>query len=172
MLGNSDSLLIQTPEIKEDIRTRVQNKHRMSSSEGVLCPTMCRQTGQGREVGTESQGSKLRESLEVPTLIHSCPQTPQDSSPALPPHTIPQLPGLMHAALQRLAVLRIKAGLPRALKPLRWPPAVSPMPAIPLLSSDLPLQGLVSLKEFARADPFAFNTVPILVSWMAFQPQV
>ena len=133
---------------------------------------MCKQTGQGRKGGTETQGSKLRESLEVPTLIHSCPQAPQDSSPALHPHTIPQLPGLMHAELQRLADLRIKAGLPRALKSLRWPPAAFPILAIPLLSSDLPLQGLVSLKEFAGADPFAFNTVPILVSWMAFQPQV
>lgn len=39
-------------------------------------------------------------------------------------------------------------------------------------SSDLPLQGLASLKEFAKAGPFASNTVPILVSWVAFQPQV
>lgn len=37
----------------------------------------------GRDVGTETQGSKLGENLEVPPLIHSCPQAPQESSPAL-----------------------------------------------------------------------------------------
>lgn len=129
--------------------------------------------------GKEAQWSELRQNPEVPTLIHSCPKSSPAAQPSLKLHSVPQLPGLIHASAVVAFWPQDKSQAPGSLQvlhPLHPLYISSPslhISTLPFLSSGRPLLDLSGLRDPAKAVPFASSTVPIFfASCVAFQPQV
>lgn len=124
--------------------------------------------------GKEAQRSELRQNPEVPTLIHSCPKSSPAAQPSFKLHSVPQLPGLVHASAVVAFWPQDKSQAPGSLQVLH-PPHPLYISTLPFLSSGRPLLDLSGLRDPAKAVPFASSTVPVFfffASCVTFQPQV
>lgn len=112
--------------------------------------------------GKEAQWSELRQNPEVPTLIHSCPKSSPAAQPSLKLHSVPQLPGLVHASAAVAFWPQDKSQAPGSLQVLyAGPPHPLYISTLPFLSSGRPLLDLSGLRDPAKAVPFASSTVPV-----------
>lgn len=133
----------------------------------MSCAQRCaeRQAREGRRHG--DSGVKAGREPRGSTSDSQLPTSSPGIQPSLKYHAIPQLPGLVHAKLQCLTGLRIKAGFPRALKPLHCPPPLPPPSQHPLSSLLIyqHFKALLASKSLQGLIPLLSTLFPLFHGW-------